>query len=785
MTAPTLQAQGATATGVTSGAPTITIPTHQAGDILVVSVIAWVPNTTGDAAEIPTPAGGWANMASQVKTADGLTACFWLRATGAGTTITLTRGASWDTGTDTCYNGRAYVIRGCASAGNPWDAVATSGPHTAADQSFPAVTVNGAERMVVIFGQSCDNAAFAMSSSGWTDGTEDDDAGGTDSAFQTIRKDNVSSSTSAAAATVSAPAQGIYSFFGVSFAPNPVLAVADASAGVSIDSPALVQANVLAVDDMAVACTSDNVALTQANVLVVADAAVAAEVDLIDTELPGTPFFTDAADDFTEVFNDLTTETEPFTHVAGQRLFLVVFHSSDVAITGVQWAGADDMGSPIASGVQGSGVRVKLYSITGATAGEHTAIITFDGDPNIAAAWLFAYDDIGDFEAATISTTQGNSNTVSGTVNDVEPTDRVIAVVGNSGDQVLSTLRSTAGVIRVVGVGVSGIGLLVMDRVGPGDVTLGGVFPGGSDNWLMLAVAFHGQSSTPLTVQDAAVDVTMDNVALTQANVLQIDDMAVGVVSEEPALVQASTIAVQDAAVATTIDNVALTQANVLAPDDATVAATADNVALTQANILALDDATVAATADNVALTQANVLAPDDATVAATVDNVALTQANILAPDDATVAVDVQPITLFEGSLLSVADATVAVTSDNLALTQANNLVVQDAAVAATEDNVALTQAHVLAPADAAVAVTAEAPTLSSGGALAPADMAAACTMEQPTLSIPTEVIAPADIQVAVSMDNVFLAPVGVPSGEVRTMELINNVTLSLSLEDA
>lgn len=227
MAAPTLQAEGATATGVTTGAPTVTIPTHQANDILVVQAMAWVPNTTTpDAAQIPTPAGGWAAMGSQVgqpaaSPRDGWVGTFWLRASGAGTTVTLTRGAGWDTGTDTCFNARAYVIRGCRTSGNPFESTNTSGPHTGANQAFPAVTVSGADRLVVIFGAASDNLGFSLASSGWTTGTEDNDAGGTDSSFQTARKDAQSSSTSADTATAAAPT-GFYAFIGASFVPAPV-----------------------------------------------------------------------------------------------------------------------------------------------------------------------------------------------------------------------------------------------------------------------------------------------------------------------------------------------------------------------------------------------------------------------------------------------------------------------------------------------------------------------------------------------------------------------------------
>jgi hypothetical protein len=219
--APTLEAEGATLL-VTSGTLSPTIPTHQANDILVLTVECWLPATAGDAAQIPTPSS-WTLAGTQIGqpggTRDGWLAVFWLRASGAGTTVTLTRGASWDDGTDGSYSARAYVIRGCTTTGDPFDAVGQSGPHTAADQAFPAVTVSGSARTVIQFGCSMDNAAFAMTSTGWTTGTEDDDAGGTDSAFQTARKDNVSSSTSADASTVSAPAQGAYGFYGISFKP--------------------------------------------------------------------------------------------------------------------------------------------------------------------------------------------------------------------------------------------------------------------------------------------------------------------------------------------------------------------------------------------------------------------------------------------------------------------------------------------------------------------------------------------------------------------------------------
>lgn len=223
MAAPTLQAQGVTVAN-TTGSLTVTLAGHQADDILVLGLIIWAPNTALPNNVIPTPSG-WTLIGSQVGIGvlgeeTGWLAWFWKRATsGAETNPVCSRGSGWDTGTDTCFGGRAYTIRGCITTGNPWDATASAGPYNTANQAFAAITVSGTERMAVQFGNSTDDAAFVMTSSGWTTGTEDNDPTGTDCDFQTARKDNISSSTSADTATVSAPAQGAYGYMGISFKP--------------------------------------------------------------------------------------------------------------------------------------------------------------------------------------------------------------------------------------------------------------------------------------------------------------------------------------------------------------------------------------------------------------------------------------------------------------------------------------------------------------------------------------------------------------------------------------
>jgi len=227
--APTLQAEGAQ-NQVTSGTLTLTLPAHATDDILVSIVLFWLPATAGSAATIPDLAG-WTKAGSVMfpGTPDGEVAFFWKRAaSGAEANPVFTRGASWDTGTDGIYAGRAHVIRGCVTTGDPWDELDATVAHTTANQAVDAVTVSGSERMVVQFLGKTDDFATAPTISGWTAGSQTESGTGTDSSFGTFRKDNVSSSTAADASTVEAVVAGAYVFFGVSFKPGvaPVTGVA-------------------------------------------------------------------------------------------------------------------------------------------------------------------------------------------------------------------------------------------------------------------------------------------------------------------------------------------------------------------------------------------------------------------------------------------------------------------------------------------------------------------------------------------------------------------------------
>jgi hypothetical protein len=222
--APTIQAEGTIATGVTTGVPSITIPAHQADDILVVVATVWVPNTlTPDAAQIPTPST-WNLLGTQIgqpaaSPRDGWHAVFWKRAAGAGETVTFTRGAGWDDGTDTVYNGIAFVIRGCTTTGDPFENATTAGPYTTANQNLPAVTVSGNERRVCAFAAMQDNVTLCSAASGYTVTAAAANAGGTDSAFRLAHRTADTGTVAAVASTTSAPVQGSYGFISAAFKP--------------------------------------------------------------------------------------------------------------------------------------------------------------------------------------------------------------------------------------------------------------------------------------------------------------------------------------------------------------------------------------------------------------------------------------------------------------------------------------------------------------------------------------------------------------------------------------
>lgn len=235
MPAPTLSQQGAIA-AVTTGDLAITLPAYTTNDIVVITTVGWIPNTT-TGTNTQSLASPWTKYTPAVTSGNPIDtehAFWWARATSAsslGTTVTITRPANWDTGTDTCWAGRAYVINGCVTTGNPYDELAATALSTAANPQLPAITVSGGNRLALIFMTKADNSATPTAATGYTVGTEVTTNTGTDAAFQTYRQTTSANITAVTPTGGAAPAQGDSVYFEVAFVPAPVTATAAAPLG--------------------------------------------------------------------------------------------------------------------------------------------------------------------------------------------------------------------------------------------------------------------------------------------------------------------------------------------------------------------------------------------------------------------------------------------------------------------------------------------------------------------------------------------------------------------------
>jgi hypothetical protein len=234
MAAPVFLQQG-NASVVTTGNLTVVIPAvEQANDILVVAMVAWVPNTTTGANTVAAPTG-WTKFTPAVTTItggliDAEYAFFWKRAVGGDADPVFVRPTGWDTGTDTCWYGRSYVIRGCATTGDPWDTITNTAISTAANPAFPAITVSGTERLAVVFAVKTDNTALPTAATGYTVQLETNTTTGTDAAINSYTISSTNSSVSAVTPTGGvAPAQGGTVYFGISFK-SPAVVTTDRTA---------------------------------------------------------------------------------------------------------------------------------------------------------------------------------------------------------------------------------------------------------------------------------------------------------------------------------------------------------------------------------------------------------------------------------------------------------------------------------------------------------------------------------------------------------------------------
>ena len=241
---PTLTTASATVSAVTAGNLSVTLPSYIANDIVVVTVMAWVPNTATGANTIATPSGWNKYTPAVTRITGGLIdaefALFWARATSTsslGTSVTFTRPTGWDTGADTCWAGRGQGIRDCITVGNPWDAINVSPIFTTTNATVPSIAVLGNNRNIFAFFIASDNnnTSFTQSSTYGTTGGAFTNTG-TDAGFATYIGPLTSSSELPFPLPQTAPAQGGYVYFVASFAPLPVVSSTATGSGLGSET---------------------------------------------------------------------------------------------------------------------------------------------------------------------------------------------------------------------------------------------------------------------------------------------------------------------------------------------------------------------------------------------------------------------------------------------------------------------------------------------------------------------------------------------------------------------
>lgn len=151
MAAPTLQGSSAIGAQTAATSFTLTLPTHQADDILLVCCGIRAPGASLNVS-------GW-TFFEQRSTSNGEFFWFWKRATSGAESnpvVSVTAGSA-------DHYGQAHVIRGCILTGNPWDVKATSDATTGADpDTFTGVTTTVADTLIFVCGVELDNVVTSV-----------------------------------------------------------------------------------------------------------------------------------------------------------------------------------------------------------------------------------------------------------------------------------------------------------------------------------------------------------------------------------------------------------------------------------------------------------------------------------------------------------------------------------------------------------------------------------------------------------------------------------------------
>lgn len=204
----------------------------------------------------------------------------------------------------------------------------------------------------------------------------------------------------------------------------------------------------------------------------------------------------------------------------------------------------------------------------------------------------------------------------------------------------------------------------------------------------------YAASGTTVTPNATTQAQTLDNVTLTQHNVLTVNGLNQSNAIAQPTLSTASQLTVASAVAAQSIDNVTLTQAHVLTVASSAMAQSVANTSLTQHNALTVNAISQGQSADNAQLTQHGTLGTDSLQNSQTVDNVSLNQHNILTSNAINHAQQI----------------------DNVSFTVAASLIAQSLSASQIVNTPTLTQAHQLIVTALSNGMTIDVSTLAVAG---------------------------------------------------------------------
>lgn len=203
MAAPTFQSSSAifaTAAATTIG---VTLPTHQAGDILIVAA------GYSDGSDL-TIDGSWSVLMAAENYAELSTAIWWFRATSASTTNPTVTSSVTASGAAGLF-AQAHVIRGCVASGTPFEDATATNPATSTLTALPTseIDTTGVDRLAVCFLLVDDNIGYAVPPppASWATQSDVDTTVSVDFRFLTISREIATASTVPAvtAATLTNP----------------------------------------------------------------------------------------------------------------------------------------------------------------------------------------------------------------------------------------------------------------------------------------------------------------------------------------------------------------------------------------------------------------------------------------------------------------------------------------------------------------------------------------------------------------------------------------------------